>query len=205
MRRARLELAKLLVDGTIDHARFDAARPRLAAFDARRPEPTEAELARPLESLTPPDWEERLAAIEDRGLVLREGNAPGAGRVAPAGTVDVIEPEWPMGGSLREELASLGVPVTRAGSGAASAGRAGDAGFAVEAISSRVPLGDAAVASLRERCEARPTAVVAFQADAFLDLLEGAALRVSACDATPLTRSVVARRLASRLGAATRA
>src|SRR5207244_757839 len=57
VRRARLELARALVDGEIDRASYDAARPRLAAFDAAHPEPTAAELARPLESLTPADWE----------------------------------------------------------------------------------------------------------------------------------------------------
>jgi hypothetical protein len=41
VRRVRLELAKALVDERIDRANFDAARPRLAAFDqairSRRP------------------------------------------------------------------------------------------------------------------------------------------------------------------------
>src|SRR5262245_45753627 len=37
VRRVRLELAKALVDGTIDRASFDLARPRLEAFDRRRP------------------------------------------------------------------------------------------------------------------------------------------------------------------------
>jgi len=215
VRRARLELAKQLVDGAIDHARFDAARPRLAAFDARRPEPSEAELARPLESLTPPDWEERLALMIDRGLIVREGAgakraasgatraasgakraALGAKRPAPV-AVDVIEPEWPMGASLREELAKLGV-ATR---GEATPGAA-PASFAVEVIASRVPLEPAALAALERRCAERPTALVALQADAFLDFVENAALRVSACDATPLTRVIVARVLALHLGVA---
>ncbi|HKQ59261.1 MAG TPA: glycoside hydrolase family 3 N-terminal domain-containing protein, partial [Candidatus Eisenbacteria bacterium] len=63
LRRARLELADMLVDGGIDRELFDAARPRLAAFDSAVPEPTPEELARPLEALTPSDWEARLEGI----------------------------------------------------------------------------------------------------------------------------------------------
>jgi beta-N-acetylhexosaminidase len=193
VRRARLELAKQLVEGAIDHARFDAARPRLAAFDARRPEPGEAELARPLEALTPPGWEQRLAGIVDRGLVVREA---AAAKPAVPGGVEVIEPEWPIGASLCEELAALGVAARGASPGAPPAS------FAIEAIASRVPLGSAALGALERRCAERPTAVVAFQADAFLDSLPDAALRVSACDATPLTRKRVASLLAARIVAA---
>ena len=211
VRRARLELAKQLVDGDIDHARFDAARPRLAAFDARRPEPTAAELARPLDSLTPPGWEERLAGIIRRGLRVRAPDAkPVTGKV-----VEVIEPEWPWGASLREELQALGIDARRAVAGAAvgaAGGPAPDAsggdpstGLTVEAIASRVPLDTAALQALEQRCAARHTAVVAFQADAFLDALPRAAMLVSACDATPLTRRVVAGVLASYLGVPVRA
>src|SRR5262249_45272265 len=39
VRRARLTLGDRLVEGAIDRAAYDDARPRLAAFDARRPEP----------------------------------------------------------------------------------------------------------------------------------------------------------------------
>ena len=201
VRRARLTLADQLVDGVIDHARFDAARPRLMAFDQRRPEPAAAELERPLESLTPPGFEERLAAIIDRGLRVSDGAAAGAIRATGGGPVDVLEPEWPMGPPLRDELAALGV-AARAGDGAA---HAAPAGFAIEAIASRVPLNAEALAAIERRCSARPTAVVAFQADAFLDALPGAVLRISACDGTPLTRRRVARLLASRLGATARA
>ena len=200
VRRARLELAKQLVDGAIDHTNFDAARPRLAAFDARRPEPTAAELGRTLESLTPAGWEERLAGIIDRGMVMRDsptsrpGWAPRDG--VALGAIEVIEPAWPTGRSLGEELAALGVPAR-----AATDGAAGEAAvFVIEAIASRVPLGEAAIAAMRERCRTRPTALVAFQSDAFLDQVDEAALRISACDATALTRQRVARRLAAYLG-----
>jgi beta-glucosidase-like glycosyl hydrolase len=206
VRRARLELAKQLVDGAIDHARFDAARPRLAAFDARRPEPTAPELARPLESLTPPDWEERLTGIIRRGLRMRGPKA----RPVMSKVVEVIEPEWPWGASLREELQALGIEARRAVAGSAidAAGRraadtsGGDppAGLTVEAIASRVPLDAAALQALEQRCAERHTAVVAFQADAFLGSLRHAGMLVSACDATPLTRRIVAGVLASYLG-----
>jgi beta-N-acetylhexosaminidase len=210
VRRARLELAKQLVEGDIDHARFDAARPRLAAFDARRPEPTSAELERPLESLTPPGWEERLAGIIRRGLRVR---GPGA-NAGMSGPVDVIEPQWPWGASLREELQALGIEARRAVAGAA-VGTAGNpapvasggepaAALTVEAIASRVPLDASALGALQRRCEQRSTAVVALQADAFLDVMPHAAMLVSACDATPLTRRMVAGAIASHLGAAAR-
>ena len=178
IRRVRLELAKALVEGQIDRASFDQARPRLEAFDHHRPEPGSEELARPIESLTPHDWEARLRAMIERGT--RTSGAP------PAEPFEVIEPDWPYGESLAASLESLGVSV-RAGAPAA-----------IEAIASRVPLGDAQIAELRARCKARPTALVAFQADAFLDQVPEATLRVSACDATPLTRKVVARKLAGR-------
>jgi beta-glucosidase-like glycosyl hydrolase len=202
VRRARLELAKQLVDGAIDHVRFDAARPRLAAFSVRRPEPNEEELALPLETLTPPDWEERLTGIIRRGLRVRGSN----GKPGITGLAQVIEPEWPWGASLRQELEALGVEARGAPAGASGStphgGSGGEppAGLTIEAIASRVPLDDASLEALQRRCEDRPTAVVAFQADAFLDSLDRAALLVSACDATPLTRSVVAQVLASHLG-----
>ncbi|MGH7742105.1 MAG: beta-N-acetylhexosaminidase [Candidatus Eiseniibacteriota bacterium] len=194
VRRARLKLADQLVDGDIDHALFDAARPRLAAFDARHPEPAAAELERALDSLTPAGWEERLARIIDRGLRVRE-HGPGRGE-APGGAVEVTEPVWPSGASLREELVRLGIParVPVADSGVASPGT-----FAIEVISSRVPLDDGTLAALKERCRARPTALIALQSDAFLDAADEAALRISACDATPLTRRGVAQRLATFL------
>jgi len=203
VRRARLELAKQLVDGTIDHARFDAARPRLAALDSRHPEPGAAELARPLESLTPPGWEERLERIIERGLRVTEGE-----KVAPtSGEVEVSEPSWPFGRSIREELATLGISARAAaleGAGAAAT-EASRASFRVEAIATRVPLAPSAIETLERRCRETPTVLIALQSDAFLESVKYAALRVSASDATPLTRRAVARRLAAFLGASSRA
>jgi hypothetical protein len=111
-------------------------------------------------------------------------------------------------------LQALGVDARRAVAGAAieagqspapgTARGAPTAGLTIEAIASRVPLDAAALEALQRRCEQRPTAVVALQADAFLDALPHAAMLVSACDATPLTRRVVAGVVASHLGAAAR-
>ena len=97
LRRARLTLAKLLSDGVIDRTSFDAARPRLAGFDARTAEPRESELARPLDTLTPPGWSERLGAIVERGLLIR-GAVPGN-----SGAWSVREPAYPYGASIRDE------------------------------------------------------------------------------------------------------
>jgi beta-N-acetylhexosaminidase len=180
VRRARGTLAKQLVDGVIDRENFDAARPRLAAFDDRTREPTEEELSRPLETLTPAGWVERLEAIVDRGLGV-QGALPAA-----AGAWSVREPAPAYGPPLRAELEAQGVASTD-----------GDGGRVhVEVIASRVPLPPAERERLRARTQAGPTVVVALQADEFLADLDGAAVRVSACDATPLTRRVVARRLA---------
>jgi beta-N-acetylhexosaminidase len=184
VRRTRLELAKELVDGGIDRANFDAARPRLEAFDRRRPEPSAEELARPIASLTPPDWESRLRAIVERGIQWRGDGA------LPAGPIEVIEPEYALGPSMRSELEGLGVAVRSSAPGASAAPAA------IEVIASRVPLPDAQIDEMRRRCAARPTALIALLADAFLDSVPEAALRISAGDATPLTRGVVAGRLA---------
>ena len=182
VRRARLALAKALVDGAIDRANFDAARPRLEALDRRHPEPRADELGRSIASLTPPAWEERLAAIIGRGIESCES----AGGL-PAGPIEVIESAWPYGRRIAAELEALGVTV-RTGAPAA-----------LEAIASRVPLTDARLEELRRACRARPTAIAALAADAFLDHLPDAALRISALDATPLTRREVARTLAAKL------
>ena len=53
------------------------------------------------------------------------------------------------------------------------------------------------LAELRRRCAERPTILVGLQNDAFLARVPEAAVRVSASDCTPLTRRVVAKRLAS--------
>jgi beta-N-acetylhexosaminidase len=188
VRRARLELARLLVDGALDRAAFDETRPRLAAFDRDHPEPADAELERPLETLTPPDWETRLERIVERGLLTR-GRLPLA---AAAGPWRVSEPAFPHGRPLAAELAALGVPVAASDPGAAE----------VVAVMSRLPLPAAETERLRALCRERPTALVGLQNDAFLDDLPEAALRVSAADATPLTRRVVARALATARHAA---
>ena len=185
VRRARLELARLLVDGAIDRAAFDEARPRLAAFDRDHPEPTADEIARPLESLTPPDWALRLEGIVERGLIVR-GTLPAE---AASGSWRVSEPAMPHGRPLADELAALGIRVASAGMPSLEA----------VAVMSRLALPAAEIERLRALCRERPTAVIGLQNDAFLDDLPEAALRLSASDATPLTRRVVARALAGRL------
>ena len=187
LRRARLELANRLVDGGFDRERFDAARPRLAAFDRAVPEPTAEELGRPLASLTPPDWEPRLERIVERGLVVR-GSLPA---MAAGGSWRITEPPFPHGRPLAAELAAAGVAMTTSDEPA----------LGVAVVMSRLPLPSAELERLRATCRARPTALVGLQSDTFLDDLPEAALRISAADATPLTRRVVARVLASRAAA----
>ena len=72
-------------------------------------------------------------------------------------------------------------------------------GAAIEliAIASRTPLPPPEIERLRATCAQAPTVLVGLQNDAFLDEVPGAALRISAADSTPLTRRVVARRLAA--------
>jgi beta-N-acetylhexosaminidase len=191
LRRLRLALADALVDGTIDRASFDAARPRLAAFDRARPEPAEADLAAPLESLTPADWEPRLEGIVERGLAIR-GRLPAA-----AGTLPwrITEPTFAHGRTLAAELAARGIPLAIRSAPA----------LEVVAVMTRPPLPVAELERLRALCRERPSVVIGLQNDAFLDELPEAALRLSAADATPLTRRVVARVLAGqRRGAAMR-
>jgi beta-N-acetylhexosaminidase len=189
VRRARLELADALVDGRIDHAGFDAARPRLARFDQAHPEPGEAELATPLESLTPPGWERKLEALIERGLIVR-GALNGADSGLPW---RVSEPEPARGPTLREVLSATGEPVTQ-----------DPAARAVEliAVSSRVPLAESELERLRSAARARPTVLVGLQNDAFLDDVPEAAARISASDATATTLRVVARAV-GRLRSAT--
>jgi beta-glucosidase-like glycosyl hydrolase len=181
LRRARLELARALVDGQIDRTNFDAARPRLARFDADHPEPTEAELAKPLEALTPPDWVDRMGAIIERGLEVR-GALPAGVR----GAWKIVEPAHAFGSSLGEELGAAGLEVTGSG----------EAAVHVEAVATRVPLADSEIARLRDEARKRPTVLVGLQNDAFLDAAPEAVVRISAADATPLTRRVIAQRLA---------
>lgn len=187
VRRLRLALADALVAGTIDRTSFDAARPRLAAFDGARPEPSAEDLARPLDSLTPGEWESRLEGIVERGLLVR-GSMPTA---AAAGPWRITEPAFPHGGSLATELAAQGIPLASSGSPA----------MELVAVMTRKPLPVAELERLRALCRERPTALIGLQSDTFLDDLPEAALRVSAADATPLTRRVVARTLARQLRA----
>jgi beta-N-acetylhexosaminidase len=182
VRRARLELADALVEGRIAREPFDASRPRLAAFDAANPEPAPEELALSLGGFTPDDWTPRLEAIVERGLIVQ-----GAMPRLPADAHWTIDaPTFPHGPSLEAEFAAEHVPL--GGPGAAAQ---------LIAVCSRVPLTDEALASLRARCAERPTVLVGLQNDAFLAKLPGAAMRISASDATPLTRRVVARRIAA--------
>jgi beta-N-acetylhexosaminidase len=185
LRRARLELADLLVEGRIDRELFDQARPRLAGFDRAVPEPSSEDLSRPLESLTPTDWVPRLERIVERGLRSQGSLPPG-----PAGGPwRVSEPAFPHGPSLAEELSAQGVRVAEAP----------DPALELVAVTTRTPLPEAEVERLRALCHERPTVLLGLQSDAFLDQLPEAALRVSAADATPLTRRVVARFLSRRM------
>jgi beta-glucosidase-like glycosyl hydrolase len=186
VRRARLELAKELVDGAIDRDTFDAARPRLEAFANARPAPTADELAVPLESLTPHDWTPRLETIIARGLRVLGGLPQGAN-----GPWRVVEPEFPYGPTFRSELERLGMPLA---DGDRAQGE-------IVAIMTRLPVPPDELERLRARARGRPTVLIGMQNDSFLDDLPEAALRISAADATPLTRAVVARTIADALRA----
>jgi len=182
VRRARYELGDLLVEGGLDRTAFEAARPRLAAFDLAHDEPTGRELGRPLEALTPLDWESRLRDLIGRGLKVT-GALPG---IAARGGWRVTAPEFADGASFADTLQRAGVPL------------AGEAP-AVElvAVMTRRPVPDDEIARLRGLARERPLVLVGLQNDAFLDDVPEAALRISASDATPLTRAVVAERLAT--------
>jgi len=181
VRRARLTIADAIVEGHIDRPLFDASRPRLETFDRAHAEPSEAELATPLESLTPSDWEPRLAGIIARAIQF-EGHAPDAGA---GGWRVVEEPPFKTGVPFAQKLREAGIP----DGGAAAA-------VDVFAIAERRPLAAERIAALRAHAAQRPTVVVGLQNDRFLDLVPEAALRVSAADCTPLTRGVVAAWLA---------
>jgi beta-glucosidase-like glycosyl hydrolase len=187
VRRARLELGDRLVDGALDRATFEAGRPRLAAFDRDHPEPTERELARALDALTPPDFEPRLRAIIGRGLRVT-GALPAA---ATRGGWRVTEPAFPHGPALGAALAAAGVPMAT-----------DEPAVEMVAVMTRKPVPDDEVARLRALARERPLVLVGLQNDAFLDDVPEAALRISASDATPLTRDVVVERLAAELGRA---
>ena len=184
VRRARLELAKSLVDGVLGREGFDAARPRLERLDRAHPEPDAESLARPLASLTPPDWQARLEAIAERGLVVRGALPPKA-----AGEPwRVTEPYAHHGPRLADLLADHGLAI-------AAGARAG---IELIAIASRLALPAAEIEGLRARARGGPVVLVALQSDAFLDAVPEAALRISVCDTTALTRRVVARTIAAK-------
>jgi beta-glucosidase-like glycosyl hydrolase len=185
VRRVRLDLARRLVGGELDRANFDAARIRLGSLDRNHPPPDDETLSRPLESLTPPDWVSGLETIIERGLEVR-GQVPAG---AAAGAWRVTEPPFASGASLATELRAFGLPLDDR---AASA-------FEVIAVVTRHALPAEEIERLRARCRERPVALVGLQNDGFLEHLPEAALRISAADATPLTRRVVARALAKAL------
>ena len=182
--------------GVIDRPLFDASKPRLIAFDAAHAEPTAAELATPIGALTPKDWEPRLTDLISRALRI-EGRSPeSAGaysRVSEGGWRVIEETPFKYGPKFADALHAAGVP----DGGAAPA-------VDVFAIASRVPLAPERIAALRAHAAARPTVLVGLQNDFFLEQVPEAALRLSAADCTPLTRRVVAERLAAlRRGAKT--
>ena len=197
LRRARLTLARAIVEGAIGREGFDASRPRLEAFDRGLAEPGGDELARPLESLTPPDWIPRLEAIIERGLIVN-GALPAIGapwRVVDAAPADPARAGTrdpaPAAAALGAELARAGVPI-------------GEGGPALEVAvyAGRTPLAGEPLERLRARCRERATVLVGLQNDSFLEEIPEAALRLSAADCTPLTLRVVARTLSQRLRAA---
>lgn len=181
VRRTRLELAKALVDESFDRAVFDGARPRLAAFDAAIAEPAEAELSRPLASLTPEGWIETLEAIVLRGIRIT-GALPDDARGRP---LHVTEPEFARGESFAAALRSAGAQVAASLEGATP----------VRVVASRVPLPIAELERLRFEAARGPLALVSLQNDVVLDEVPDAAVRISGADATELTRRVVAHRL----------
>jgi hypothetical protein len=182
----RAGLAEALEGGRLDRVDFEASGERLGIFERAHPEPVAEDLARPLEKLTPPDWEERLEAIVARGLRIR-GSLPREAATLPW---RIEAPESLEGPGVRGCLANAGVPMRLLLGETAPAGTP-----AVElvAIASRVPLAEAELERLRALCRSRATMLVGLQNDVFLDALPEAAVRISAADATPLTRRVVAR------------
>jgi beta-glucosidase-like glycosyl hydrolase len=180
-------LAKALEDGQLDRVDFEASAERLEVFERAWSEPTVEELAKPLEALTPADWEERLERLAARGLVVR-GALP---REAVALPWRVEAPDCLEGPGFRGCLGNAGVPLLLLIGEATTA-----PGVEFVAIASRVPLADSEIERLRGLCRARPTVLVGLQNDAFLDALPEAAVRISASDATPLTRRTVSRAVA---------
>jgi beta-glucosidase-like glycosyl hydrolase len=184
-RQVRRGLAESLEAGRLDGAGFDLAEDRLRNLHRTCPEPTPEESGRPVESLTPAGWEEWLAEIAGRGLIVR-GSLPREAATLPW---RIAEPPGLEGPALRDCLASAGIPPELLLSGPADpiAGAIG-----LVAIASRVPLPEAEIERLRGFCRARPTVLVGLQNDAFLEALPEAVVRVSAADATTAARRAVA-------------
>jgi beta-N-acetylhexosaminidase len=187
IRRTRLELAKALVDEAFDRTVFDAARPRLAAFDRAVAEPAAAELAKPIEALTPPGWREALEGIIERGIRI-EGSLPAEARGRPW---HVTEPVFARGETFAEALRAAGVTVTDRAEGAVP----------VRVIARRVPLPIAELERLRFDAAREPLVLVSLQNDVVVDEVPDAALRVSGADCTEPTRRVVARSMARAMRA----
>jgi beta-N-acetylhexosaminidase len=182
IRKTRLELAKALVDEAFDRAVFDAARPRLAAFDRAVAEPSAGELAKPLDTLTPPGWRETLRAIIERGMRF-EGTLPARARGRPW---HVTEPDFARGETFAETLRAAGVPVSDRAEGAVP----------VCVVASRTPLPIAQLERLRFDAAREPLVLVSLQNDDVIDEVPDAAVRVAGADCTEATRRVVAARLA---------
>jgi hypothetical protein len=131
----------------------------------------------------------RLRGIIGRGLRV-QGELP----KAAVGPWRVTEPAYPHGEGLEAELRRLEVPLS-----------AENPVLDVVVMMTRLPVPADELERLRATCRQRPTVVVGLQNDEFLEDLPEAALRISAADATPLTRTVVAEQLADRLQAAAEA
>jgi beta-glucosidase-like glycosyl hydrolase len=185
IRRTRLELAKALVEESFDRAVFDAARPRLAAFDAAIVTPTERELAKPLASLTPRGWRETIEAIIERGVQIN-GALPAEAQGKPW---HVVEPEFPRGATFASALRAAGVTLSDEPDGAVP----------VRVVASRVPLPIAELERLRFDATEGPVIIVSLQNDEVLGEVRDAAVRVSGADSTEVTRGVVARMVADAL------
>jgi hypothetical protein len=106
--------------------------------------------------------------------------------VSEGGWRVIEETPFKHGPTFGDALFSAGIP----GGGTAPA-------VDVIAIASRIPLAPERIAAMRAHASQRPTVLVGLQNDRFLDQVPEAALRLSAADCTPLTRRVVAERLAS--------
>jgi beta-N-acetylhexosaminidase len=190
----RAGLAAALAAGRLDRADLDAAAARIEVLARSVAEPSAAETSRPLAALTPDGWVERLETIVQRGLEVR-GAFP---RAAVALPWHIEEPPCPEGPGFRGCLGNGGVAMSLLlGTPAEDA-----PGVEFVALADRAPLAADGIERLRALCRARPTVLVGLMNDSFLEALPEAALRVSALDATPLTRRVVARTVAAAWRAA---